>query len=77
MRYWEEWADTLYTNADGEIHKEYEDIFPLKYQKVIVNDPSGEYQSDSVTSEVKYKGGHGWYEGKATLKTDFKLKKKN
>ena len=77
MRYWDGWADTLYTNADGEVHKEYDGIFPLRYQKVIVNDPAGEYQSDSITSEVNYTGGNGWDEGKATLKTDFKLRKKD
>ena len=75
-RHWEDRADTLYTDSNGKIHKEYDGIFPVKYQKVIVNDPAGEYQSDSITSKVDYTGGNGWDKGKATLKTDFKLRKK-
>ena len=75
--FWEEWADTLYTNADGKVHKEYTGDIPVTLHKVIVNDTSGKYQSDSVIAEVTYKDGEGaWYSGKATLKTDFVLKNK-
>ena len=75
-RHWAEFADTLYTNAEGKYYRYLEGDFPLEIHKVIVNDPSGEYQSDSTIATVEYSGGHSWYKGKADLKLDFKLKKK-
>lgn len=74
--YWEEYADTLYTNSEGEYYREYPDIFPLQYQKITATDPSGIYESTDTIVTVEYKGGQGWYEGKAALKVDFVLKKK-
>jgi hypothetical protein len=39
---------------------------------------TGEYQPDSVIKEVKYSGGRdAWYQGKATLETNFVLRKKD
>ena len=74
--YWEEYADTLYTNSSGEFYKEYEGIFPLTYQKITLTDPSGIYESRDTVVAVRYKFGHGWYEGKAHLNITFTLKKK-
>lgn len=74
--HWAEFADTLYTNAEGNYYQHKDDDFPMKIHKVIVNDPSGVYESDSIIATVEYSGGHGWYEGEADLKLDFVLKKK-
>ena len=76
-RHWSEFADTLYTDANGNFYEYLGDNeYPGKIHKVIVNDTSGVYQSDSTIATVEYSGGHGWYKGKADLKLDFKLKKK-
>lgn len=74
--YWQEYADTLYTNSEGEFYEERKGDFPLKYHKITVTDPSGKYESQDTIMTVRYKHGHGWYEGKATLKVNFMLKKK-
>ena len=74
--YWEEYADTLYTNSSGEFYRELKGDFPLKCQKITVTDPSGTYESKDTIVTVQYKGGHGWYEGRANLKLNFTLKKK-
>lgn len=74
--HWEEYADTLYTNSSGEYYKERQRIFPLKYQKITVTDPSGMYEPQDTVVSIRYKGGIGWYEGKAHLNMNFVLKKK-
>ena len=74
--HWNEYADTLYTNSEGEYYKERERDFPLKYHMITVKDPSGEYKTQDTVVTVRYKGGLGWYEGKATIKLNFTLKKK-
>ena len=75
--YWKHWADTLYTDEEGNVYQLRKGEHPLTLHKVIVNDTTGEYQSDSTITEVKYKGGDlSWYEGKATLETNFTLHKK-
>ena len=75
--YWNYWADTLYTDAEGNAYHLYKGRDPMTLHKVIVNDTTGEYQSDSAIYEVKYKGGHGaWNKGKAVLETKFTLRKK-
>ena len=75
-QYWEDYADTIYTNAEGKYNRAYEGIFPLGFYKVIVNDTAGVYKSDSTVTSVSYSGGDGeWYNGKANLKVDFTLKK--
>jgi putative lipoprotein (rSAM/lipoprotein system) len=44
-----EWADTVYTNQAGEFHTEYGmTSFGGDCLQVIVNDPKGEYLSDTV-----------------------------
>ncbi len=76
---WDEWAeaDTLYTDEEGNVYRFRKGEFPVTLQKVIVNDTTGEYQSDSTIFEVKYKGGYGsWYEGTATLDAKFTLRKR-
>ncbi len=76
--YWERWADTLYTDAEGNVYKLYQGDIPLPYHKVIVNDTTGEYQSDSIITEVKYTGGDGsWNSGRATLDVNFTLSPKD
>lgn len=74
--YWEEYADTLYTNSAGEYYKERKGNFPLTYHKITVTDPSGTYESKDTIVTVQFKSGHGWYEGRANLKLNFTLKKK-
>ena len=74
--YWESYADTLYTNSEGAYYKEYQGIFPLTYQKITITDPSGLYESQDTIISVKYKGGCGWYEGKAHLNLNFVLHRK-
>ena len=75
--YWQEWPDTLYTNAEGKYYRHYGGDFPLEYRKVVVNDTSGVYASDSIDTAVTYSGGdHRWYHGQGTLSADFVLKKK-
>ena len=75
-RHWGELADTLYTDANGKFYEYLDDEFPINIHKVIVNDTSGVYQSDSTIATVEYSGGRRWYKGKADLKLDFVLKKK-
>lgn len=74
--YWlEDSADTLYTNAQGKYYKKKIEYHPPMLHQVIVNDPSGVYQSDTVVAEeeeyVDKKG-----ERNGNLKLDFVLKKK-
>lgn len=74
---WLEYADTLYTDAEGKYNKAYKGTFPLELHKVIVNDTAGVYKSDSTVTNVSYSGGDDeWYSGKGNLKVDFTLKKK-
>ena len=76
-KYWEQWADTLYTNADGDFYRLYRGDFPLEFCMVIANDTAGVYASDSTETTVTYSGGDGyWNSGKGDLKADFVLKKK-
>lgn len=74
--YWQQYADTLYTDSTGHFYRFYEGIFPLEYHQIIANDTSGIYASDTIDTTVSYSGGHGaWYEGEATLNVSFILKK--
>ena len=76
-RHWSDYADTIYTNAEGKYNKAYKGTFPNEVHKVIVNDTAGVYKSDSTVTSVSYSGGDGeWYNGKGELKVDFTLKKK-
>lgn len=69
--------DTLYTDESGEYHWK-GGAFPLDSAKVVVNDTTGRYASDSTKVALSYdrtKAGH-WYEGVATAEADFELKEK-
>ena len=75
--YWAGLQDTFYTDADGKFYRNYASDFPLPYRKLVVNDTTGVYASDSIDTAVTYSGGdHHWYSGKGELKADFVLKKK-
>ena len=74
--YWlEDYADTLYTNAQGKYYKKKIEYHPPMLHQVIVNDPSGVYQSDTVVAQEEgYVDKNGEYN--YNLKVDFTLKKK-
>ena len=74
--HWEDYADTLYTNDEGRFYRYYENIFPLEYHRIIATDLSGVYESKDTVVTVRYKHGHGWYRGKATLQMNLELKEK-
>lgn len=73
---WEDWPDTLYTNDEGRFSRFYAGTFPLEYQMVTATDPSGVYESSDIVLYVQYKGGHGWYHGKANLNISLVMKEK-
>ena len=70
-----------YTNQAGWYEEHgYIDV-PRNTVDIIVEDPSGVYASDSVHLEITYdkkdvSKSDDWNEGKATVRQDFKLKKK-
>lgn len=69
--------DTLYTDESGKYHWK-GGAFPLDSAKVVVNDTTGKYTSDSTKVALSYdrtKAGH-WYEGVGTAEADFELKEK-
>lgn len=69
------------TNQEGWYEEQGNIAVPRRTVDIIVEDPSGVYAPDSVRLEVTYdktkvsKNDH-WNEGKATVRQDFKLKKK-
>lgn len=74
--------DTLSTSAQGTYFIEHNG-FPISKLQVDVNDidgeaNGGEFESASVVvSDLKYKGGKGWYEGHVDIEVpDIKLRKK-
>lgn len=70
--------DALYTNTEGDYYKYYPDVFPLTYSRVIVNDTTEVYASDSLDVNTRYSGGDGnWNLGESTLSADFVLEKKS
>lgn len=70
-----------YTNQAGWYEEHgYIDV-PRNTVDIIVEDPSGVYASDSIHLEITYdkkdvSKSDDWNEGKATVRQDFKLKKK-
>ena len=73
--HWDNWHDTIYTNAAGKYYRNVMGEFPLEYHKIIANDTSGVYASDTIDTSVSYAGGDGnWYSGEAHLTADFVLK---
>ena len=75
--YWQNYADTFYTDLTGHFYRYYEDIFPMEYHRIIANDTSGVYVSDSIDAAVSFSGGdRHWYKGHATINVTFTLKMK-
>ena len=75
--------DTLTTDSKGVYQFESGKDFPFENLQVDVNDidgaaGGGEFNSaTTVVNNIEYKGGSGWYRGKAEIKVpDIKLKKK-
>lgn len=70
-----------YTNQAGWYEEHgYIDV-PRNTVDIIIEDPSGVYASDSIHLEITYdkkdvSKSDDWNEGKATVRQDFKLKKK-
>lgn len=74
----EHWKDTVYTDEKGEYQWAW-DGFPRETNvKVVANDTTGRYASDSTTVEFSFdrSKADGWYEGVGTAEADFELKKK-
>jgi len=75
--------DTLTTDSNGIYQFDSGTVFPVQNLEVDVNDidgtaGGGEFNSaTTVVKDIEYKGGSGWYRGKADIKVpDIKLKKK-
>ena len=76
--YWLE-PDTLYTNEDGKFYQLSVYNGSSEFQKLVVNDTTGVYASDSIDTSITYSDGNGhWYldHRKGELKAEFVLKKK-
>lgn len=69
--------DTLYTDKSGEYHWK-GGAFPLDSAKIVVNDTTGKYASDSTKVALSYDRtkADGWYRGVGTVEADFELKEK-
>ncbi len=69
--------DTLYTDESGKYHWK-GGAFPLDSAKIVVNDTTGKYASDSTKVALSYdrSQAHGWYDGVASAEADFELKEK-
>ena len=74
--YWLE-PDTLYTNEDGKFYQLSVYNGSSEFQKLVVNDTTGVYASDSIDTSVTNSDGNSrWYLSTGELKADFVLKKK-
>ena len=73
----EHYGDTTKTAQDGKFTFNAESICPYNYFWVMVEDPSGVYEKDSVKIDAKFKGGDGdmWYNGSYSTTHNFTLKK--
>lgn len=68
-------SDTVMTNVKGMYYDSGESSGETR-MRVVCEDPSGAYESDSVEVRLDYKGGdHDWYIGKAEATADFTLRK--
>lgn len=68
-----------YTNQFGEYDEKNDGVFPVDNIDIIVEDPSGFYERDSVRVKVEYKrerGSSSWDYGDAHIQQNFQLKKK-
>ncbi|MCD8184097.1 MAG: radical SAM-associated putative lipoprotein [Bacteroides sp.] len=68
--------DTVYTKENGEYLYQ-KSITGYRNFRVICEDLSGTYKSDSTVVKMNPTGGSGWYEGKDSKEINFKLKKKD
>ncbi len=68
-------GDTTYTDASGKYSISRDDVYSSLI-KVIVHPKNDNLESDSIRRYLKFEGGHGWYEGKATITQNFSLKAK-
>lgn len=75
--YVKEWTDTIYTDSEGKYYKYSNKDDPTNKVRIIANDTTGFYASDSIDASITYKGGHQWYRGKASITRNFILKKDN
>ena len=70
--------DILYTNTEGDYYKYYPNEILHTYNRVIANDTTGVYASDSLDVNTRFSStgdGH-WDYGKSILTVDFVLKEK-
>lgn len=68
--------DTTFTDAKGHYHLEKRGSFPYGEVMVVVQDPSGVYESTYKEVKLDYQGNaDGWYVGKAEATANFTLKK--
>lgn len=67
-------CDTVYTDVNGHYDLK-SNIFPEDIIELVVEDPETEYETVYKEVDLEYKGGSGWYQGKATATVDFTLKK--
>ena len=74
-----EWPDTVYTDAAGYYHVNYGiPSFGGDCMEVIVHDPNGEYESDSVhisSGKMTVEAEDSW-SARYSMKANFQLKKK-
>ena len=73
--YWEEYGDTLYTDADGRAVRSYHYASPMYCYKVIANDTAGLYASDSINTLENYSDSEVLYSSSDELKVHFILKR--
>lgn len=68
-------SDTVYTKENGEYLYQ-NTITGYQDFRIICEDLTGVYQTDSVDIKMNPRGGNGRYEGKDNRKVVFKLKKR-
>lgn len=68
--------DTLATDAKGTFLFDQLKVSEGRY-RVVCEDPTGIYKSDSTEVKMTPKGGKGWYLGSDSKEVNFELKKKN
>ena len=69
-----------YTDENGIYDIHVTDIFPKDSVSIVVSDTDGVYEPDSVRIKIDYdrsdtNKNDGFYEGKASINQDFRLKK--
>ena len=69
--------DTLYTTNDGDYDFVNKQAYGNNKYRIVCEDPSDTYKSDSTDVKIEPKGGKGWYDGNDTKEINFELKKKH